>query len=519
MKFTCPHCQQPLEADDSFAGATADCPVCGKSFVIEADPPIEPPQPPPPPQPDEQPQPDALSEPQAQPVPPAEPPVPESAPEPIAPPEPEIASVLPPPPPPPPKATPTFRVVSKPATPASSPKPDPSAPPPPPKTAPKCRVVSHSSTQSTTEDTPSAEPGKGIDIENKVRKSVANLHERFNDFAGLEKLEGFSLTALFSDIFGKHKAEDIEEFFTVGTPRATPPIEEVDTSWPRPWLFFRALAASIILYLLFNGGYDYFNNPNLIPGMMLMGTLAVPFSTLLFFYEVNVRRNISLYQVLRLFFLGGILSLLIALVFFKMPGKSDSEILMLSLAGPIEETGKLLALVALARSVRYHYKLNGLLMGAAVGTGFAVFESMGYALRYLINGEIAGFVQEALAGTRTVSSVETMQDVILIRGVLSPLGHIVWTAIAGAALWRVKGTQPFRFSMFGNGKFWHLFLIPVVLHSLWDIPIPPLDNLPFCGKQLLLGFVAWFIVLALVQEGLKELRAEKVASLEAQEQN
>lgn len=34
MKFACPHCQQPLEADESYAGATIDCPACGKSFVI-----------------------------------------------------------------------------------------------------------------------------------------------------------------------------------------------------------------------------------------------------------------------------------------------------------------------------------------------------------------------------------------------------------------------------------------------------------------------------------------------------
>lgn len=379
-----------------------------------------------------------------------------------------------------------------------------------PKAAPQFRVVAPPPKTAAEQG---KDAGNRIDLEDKVRKSVASLHNRFNDFTGLEKLEGFSLSALFSEIFGKHKSEDIEEFFTVGTPRATPPIEAVDTSWPRPWLFFRALAFSIVMYLVLSGGYDYFHNQNLIPGMMLMGTLAVPFSTLLFFYEVNVRQNISLYQILRLFFLGGILSLLISLVFFELAGDSPKGMWAQAAPGPIEETGKLLALLLVARSMRYHYKINGLLMGAAIGTGFAVFESMGYALRWLINGEIQGFVQVALKQTRTVSSVNIMKDVIFLRGVLSPLGHIVWTAIAGAALWRVKGKKPFRFGMFANGKFWHLFLIPVVLHSLWDMQIPFLDKLPYYGKYLLLGFVAWFVVLALVQEGLKELRAEKMEAL------
>lgn len=34
MNFACPHCRQPLEADDSFAGGVVDCPVCGKSFAV-----------------------------------------------------------------------------------------------------------------------------------------------------------------------------------------------------------------------------------------------------------------------------------------------------------------------------------------------------------------------------------------------------------------------------------------------------------------------------------------------------
>lgn len=45
MKFACPHCQQPLEADESYAGATVDCPACGKTFVVEAEQPLNRPEP------------------------------------------------------------------------------------------------------------------------------------------------------------------------------------------------------------------------------------------------------------------------------------------------------------------------------------------------------------------------------------------------------------------------------------------------------------------------------------------
>ena len=337
------------------------------------------------------------------------------------------------------------------------------------------------------------------------------MRDRFNDFTGLEKIEGFPVSELFSELFKRHKEEDIEEYFSAGSSHSTPPIEEVDTRWPRPWMFFRALATSIGLYLVFDIAWQYLHNQNLLPGMMLMGTMAVPFSCLLFFFEVNVRRNISLYRVLKLFFVGGILSLMLSLILYAVVGDTPKGIFAEASPGPIEEIGKLLALVFVARSMSYHYKLNGLLMGAAVGTGFAVFESLGYALRYLVD-----FAQLEALGEE-VGAVGVMKEVIVVRGILSPLGHIVWTAIAGAALWRVKGDKAFSFSMVGNGKFWHLFLIPVVLHSLWDVSIPYLDDFPYFGKYILLGAIAWFVVLALIQEGLKELRAEKVAVLGEQE--
>jgi len=37
MKFECPHCQQSIEADDEWAGLTANCPTCNGSFVVQLD--------------------------------------------------------------------------------------------------------------------------------------------------------------------------------------------------------------------------------------------------------------------------------------------------------------------------------------------------------------------------------------------------------------------------------------------------------------------------------------------------
>lgn len=327
-----------------------------------------------------------------------------------------------------------------------------------------------------------------------IKKSANDMHGKFNEFAGLEKLEGFSLRDLFVDIFKRHSYDEVEVLFTVGTATTTPPIEATDTTWPRPWMFFRALTFSAIVYFLFNIAWETFENTNLIPGLIMIGTIAVPVSTLVFFFEINARKNISLCAIARLVMLGGIISLLASLILFELP-ISKMKFLGASVAGIVEEPAKLLALLVVARTTKYRYKINGLLMGAAIGTGFAVFESMGYAFRALLVSKF---------------DKDFMTDIIMMRGVLSPLGHIAWTAICGAAFWRVKKDKPFSMGMLLDGRFWHLAIVPVILHMLWNADF----SLPYHLKNIGLGLVAWIIILALIQEGLKELRLEKVAAYE-----
>lgn len=324
-------------------------------------------------------------------------------------------------------------------------------------------------------------------MSDKSSKSNESLKAKFENFAGIEKLEGFSLSRLFSDVFKHHPAAEVEGMFTIGTERTTPRIEDVDCSWPRPWMFFRAFAGSVFVYVLFVVGWECFENVNLLPGLIAVGAFAMPIATLVFFFEVNARRNVSVYQVMRMVVKGGVISILFSLVLYVLPLEELSG-LGASVAGMIEEPGKLFALLVMAKSDRYHYKLNGLLLGAAVGTGFAAFESMGYAFSILLE-----------------EGPGAMNGNILLRGFLSPFGHVIWTAICGFALWRVKGKKAFTWNMVEDVKFWHLALVPVVLHAIWNADF----ELPFLAKYFALGAVAWSVVLALVQEGLRELREEQ----------
>ena len=322
-----------------------------------------------------------------------------------------------------------------------------------------------------------------VDVEDIGR----GVKEQFRKFTGTEALEGFSLGGLFSDIFRHHETAEMEHVFAVGTPGNIPDLEDVNTSWPRPWMFFRMLIGAGVVYGLFLLCWDLFKNPNLLPGLIMTGAMMVPLATVLFFFEVNVRRNVSLYQVVRLLFLGGIVSLIFSLLLFASP--LAAKWLGDSVAGIIEEPGKLIALLVVSKSVQYRYKLNGLLFGACVGAGFAIFESMGYAFRILIE----------------TANMDMVRDNILKRGVLSPFGHIAWTAIAGTALWRVKGANPFRFGMLWDRRFLGLFSVSIAMHMIWNLSL----ELPLYGKYALVGFLSWVVVLSLVQEGIREVRTEK----------
>ncbi len=337
-----------------------------------------------------------------------------------------------------------------------------------------------------------------------------SLEARIQSLASTEDLEGFSLGQMFSEVFKRRSGDDVEDYLLVGTSKTTPLLEVVETGWPKPWLFFRLLAALVIAYaaltLLFMGT----GNTNCIPGMMFLGAFAVPVATLVLFFELNTPRNVSLHLVGKLFLAGAVVSLAVALLGYTLPifdfGTWE--------AGIVEEVAKLLTVVMIMRSVRYKYILNGILFGATVGAGFAAFETSGYALN---DGFLAGLIpvvvqHGGLSAAAMNRGVSAMLSILFLRGVLTPLGHVAWTAIAAGAFWRVKGDKPFRPSMLFDHRFLRAFFIPVALHAIWDAPA--WAQLPFYGNDILTGLVAWYVVFGLVQQGMRQVKDEQRTHLQ-----
>lgn len=278
----------------------------------------------------------------------------------------------------------------------------------------------------------------------------------------------------------------------VGSNTTTPSIDQVTSDWAQPWIFFRAFLGTLVVYLAFHFAWTTFENARLIPGLIVAGSFAMPISTLILFVELNIRRNVSMYQVSKMVIAGGLLAMIISLLLFEVSDAFPLEWLGSSIGGLAEEPAKVLALLLVASLPRYKYILNGILFGAAVGAGFAAFESAGYAF-------VAGAAK---------SDPDLMTSIILFRGLLSPLGHIVWTAMCGGALWKVKGENLFQFTMLIDPSFLRVLAIAAVLHMIWNSPI----NIPFLGKYIIVGLVGWIVVLALVNVGVDEIRREKARS-------
>jgi RsiW-degrading membrane proteinase PrsW (M82 family) len=320
-----------------------------------------------------------------------------------------------------------------------------------------------------------------------VHQRTTTLLERFAHAVGVEPLRAPPLRRMCSEVFRAHREEEVEQVLAAGAPATTPPLSAVSTEWPRPWVFGRLLVLALASYGAFLMAWTQSGNRNLIPGLILTGSFAVPMAVLVLFFECNVRRNVSLYQVMRLLLLGGVLALLLSLFMYRIGAAFLIQGLGASIAALVEEPAKLFALGILINNPRYRYTLNGLLLGAAVGTGFAAFESAGYAFR---------------AGLEDGSLV--MRDVILTRGLLAPFTHIVWTAMAAGALWRVKQEQPFRWQMLGDPRWRRVMAVAVLLHMLWD------SGYEFGGLLYpMLGLAGWFMVASLMQEGLAQVRLEQ----------
>ena len=373
----------------------------------------------------------------------------------------------------------------------------------------------------TTVDVKDLAKNSALKTKDSALKAVKKMDSLVGNAAGLGTLDGFRWGAFFSAVFKKHTDEEVYEIFNCGTPFSTPSIRDISTAWPTPWLFTRMLVYGLLLTLLFYVGMTRFANEKMVPGFIFFAAMAVPFAVFIMFYELNVRRDVSMYNAIRALLGGGAASLLYALLI-------NSKLSFLNLegawwAGPIEEVAKLYAALFVASFIKLRNSriLTGVLLGCATGAGFAIFETAGYIFNYLIVDLLRG------DGLSVGVAIE--------RGVFSPFCHVVWTAVTVGAFYMVSNLREkenaaklewkgIDWKAVADFRFLRIAIIPIILHMTWNAGAiwgPWIGYSPVIRYAIyaFLGFVAWAVALRLVQGGIHQVRQEKEKYLKEEEES
>jgi RsiW-degrading membrane proteinase PrsW (M82 family) len=190
-------------------------------------------------------------------------------------------------------------------------------------------------------------------------------------------------------------------------------------SWaPRWWL---VLPIGLALWIATVATAFLTANLILLPTIVLLGSFLVPVTGVVWYLDHDP--TLSPRRIVPAFIIAGVMgalgSSLLEFWFVYGPGLLGNL-----KVGLIEEFMKGLAIVLFALGLRSYSTRNGMVLGATVGFGFAALESSGYAL-------VSLFVVQ---GGHLYLSLQSVVFTELVRGLLAPVGHGLWSAILGGVI-------------------------------------------------------------------------------------
>ena len=200
----------------------------------------------------------------------------------------------------------------------------------------------------------------------------------------------------------------------MSVPSTAPTVRALHSTW------LRTLAGGAAVYGCITAAALNTQNINLVPSVLVLGALLIPVTFVVYLFE-RLREAPAIVPVLAVVFAaGGSLGVAAASV-LEYQTLVDLGTLPMLAVGLIEETVKLAVPVWLLARGRLRTPAEGLLIGVTAGMGFAALETMGYGLVALISSH---------------GRIAPAEEVLLLRGLLSPVGHAAWTGLVCATLFR-----------------------------------------------------------------------------------
>jgi RsiW-degrading membrane proteinase PrsW (M82 family) len=212
--------------------------------------------------------------------------------------------------------------------------------------------------------------------------------------------------------------------------------------------WWRVLLVGIVIYAVGIALLLATQNPNLFPTVIMVGNFAVPVAFVSFLNERRHLSRITMGTTVNGFLWGGLLGVLAASVLEPViiHGNSVGSAYLVAV---VEEAVKIIGVLIILRRKQHNSEMDGLILGAAAGMGFAALENMGYAF--------SAFIASSGSLSATVG-------ITLMRGLLSPIGHGTWTALLVSAMARAASPAHFRVT----GRVLLSYVTVVILHGLWN---------------------------------------------------
>ncbi len=181
--------------------------------------------------------------------------------------------------------------------------------------------------------------------------------------------------------------------------------------------------ATVLLFIFGSTGFD------LVPLVLVVGAAVLPTIAYVTFILWLDRNEPETWEIRALaFFWGAVIAVFFALfvntaaysVFALLSDPDTGAILTAVIAAPlVEESAKGLLVLVVLTAARKHIDgmLDGIVLGALVGLGFAMTENITYFGR-----------------TYSENGAATFGALFVVRSLINGLGHAVWTSFTGAGI-------------------------------------------------------------------------------------
>lgn len=145
-------------------------------------------------------------------------------------------------------------------------------------------------------------PECGYPLQKKTANSI--ITENLDKLTGASSKSYITFKDLFKGTFKKHTAQELDEVFVCGGPKTTPALQQIDPHHVGAWVYLKIFIFFLIAYIPTRIGFITYGNSNFLPAMIMLGGFAMPLTVLIFFFEINVFRNVPFYRVVEYFVLG-----------------------------------------------------------------------------------------------------------------------------------------------------------------------------------------------------------------------